>query len=86
MAYEWRAKTNDVSAVLSRSEFFEKSGTSLSGSFCSVEKLSDDVHGKSAGERLDEPWSVELIRNCLAKNAMEDLFTRNSRPAGGRAQ
>ena len=86
IAYEWRAKTNDVSAVLSRSEFFEKSGTSLSGSFCSVEKLSDDVHGKSAGERLDEPWSVELIRNCLAKNAMEDLFTRNSRPAGGCAQ
>jgi len=85
VAYEWRAKTNDVSAVLSRSEFFEKSGASLSGSFCSVEKLADDVQNKNAGEKLDEPWSAELIRNCLAKDAMEDLFTRNSQPSGGRA-
>ena len=89
IAYEWRAKTNDVSAVLSRSEFFEKIGTSLSGSFCSVERLADDARSKNAGEKrekLDEPWSVELIRNCLAKNAMEDLFTHNSHLSSGRAQ
>lgn len=86
IAYEWRAKTNDVSAVLSRSEFFEKSGTSLSGSFCSVEKLADDVQNKNAGEKLEEPWSVELIRNCLAKNAMKDLFTHDSQPSGDRAE
>ena len=85
IAYEWRAKTNDVSAVLSRSEFFEKSGTSLSGSFCSVEELADDVQNKKADKRLDEPWSVELIRNCLATNAMEDLFTSNSQMSGARA-
>ena len=81
IAYEWRAKTNDVSVVLSRSEFYEKSGTSLTGSFCSVEKLADDVKSKTADKRLDEPWSVELIRNCLATHAMEDLFTRNSQPS-----
>ena len=73
IAYEWRANTNDVSAVLSRSEFFEKSGTSLSGSFCSVDQLAEDVRCK----QLTEPWSVELIRNALAKDGMEDLLTRD---------
>ena len=71
IAYEWRANTNDVSAVLSRSEFFEKSGTSLSGSFCPLEALVDDVQNR----KLDEPWSVELVRNCLARDEMEDLLT-----------
>ena len=40
IAYEWRANTNDVAVVLSRSEFFERRGTSLSGSFISVDELS----------------------------------------------
>ena len=71
IAYEWRADTNDISAVLSRSEFFEKSGTSLSGSFRSVDQLAADVRCN----RLTEPWSVELIRNCIAKEAMTDLLT-----------
>ena len=86
IAYEWRAKTNDVSVVLSRSEFYEKSGTSLTGSFCSVGNLANDVQNKKADQRLDEPWSVELVRNCLAKDEMEDLFTRNSQPSGARTE
>ena len=57
IAYEWRASTDDVSIVLSRSEFFERSGTSLSGSFVSVDKLAEDVESK----KLNEPWSVTLI-------------------------
>lgn len=70
IAYEWRSVTNDVSVVLSRSEFFERRGTSLSGSFAGVDKLVDDVQTK----RLKEPWSVELIREHLAKGAFgEDL-------------
>ena len=70
IAYEWRSVTNDVSVVLSRSEFFERRGTSLSGSFAGVDKLVDDVQNK----RLKEPWSVELIREHLAKGAFgEDL-------------
>ena len=70
IAYEWRSVTNDVSVVLSRSEFFERRGTSLSGSFAGVDKLVDDVQTK----RLKEPWSVELIREHLAKEAFgEDL-------------
>lgn len=73
IAYEWRANTNDISAVLSRSEFFEKSGTSLSGSFCSVDQLAKDVRCN----RLTEPWSVELVRNSLAKDGLEDLLTRD---------
>ena len=70
IAYEWRSVTNDVSVVLSRSEFFERRGTSLSGSFAGVDKLVADVRTK----RLREPWSVELTREHLAKRAFgEDL-------------
>ena len=65
IAYEWRSSTNDVAVVLSRSEFIERRGTSLSGRFASVDKLVDDVEAK----RLTEPWSVELVREYLAKGA-----------------
>ena len=71
IAYEWRALTDDVSVVLSRSEFFEKRGTSLSGSFASVADLATDVEDK----KLIEPWSVELVREYLAK----DTFDSNPR-------
>ena len=71
IAYEWRASTNDVSVVLSRTEFFEKRGTSLSGSFASVDQLAKDV----GNNKLAEPWSVELIREYLAK----DTFDSNPR-------
>ena len=71
IAYEWRASTDDVSVVLSRSEFFERRGTSLSGSFASVDELANDVENK----KLEEPWSVELVREFLAK----DIFDSNPR-------
>lgn len=71
IAYEWRASTDDVSVVLSRSEFFERRGTSLSGSFASVDELADDVEKRN----LEEPWSVELVREYLAK----DIFDSNPR-------
>ena len=57
VAYEWRASTDDVAVVLSRSEFYERRGTSLSGSFASVDALAGDVEKK----KLVEPWSVELV-------------------------
>ena len=71
IAYEWHASTDDVSVVLSRSEFFERRGTSLSGSFASVDELANDVENK----KLEEPWSVELVREFLAK----DIFDSNPR-------
>ena len=71
IVYEWRASTDDVSVVLSRSEFFERRGTSLSGSFASVDELADDVEKRN----LEEPWSVELVREYLAK----DIFDSNPR-------
>ena len=67
IVYEWRAPKNDVSVVLSRTEFFERRGTSLSGSFASVDKLVEDVKNK----KLKEPWSVELVREYLAKDEFE---------------
>lgn len=70
IVYEWRSNTNDVAAVLSRSEFFERSGTSLSGSFAGVEQLAQDAKRK----KLKEPWSVEIVRNHLAKDVIDDLF------------
>ena len=68
IAYEWQAATNDVSIVLSRSEFFERRGTSLSGKFAGVDQLVDDVRKKE----LKEPWSVELVRKYLAKAAFDE--------------
>ena len=67
IVYEWRAPKNDVSVVLSRTEFFERRGTSLSGSFASVDKLVEDVKNK----KLIEPWSIELVREYLAKDKFE---------------
>lgn len=71
IAYEWRAPRDDVSIVLSRSEFVERRGTSLKGSFSSVDDLVKEVEGKT----LKEPWSVELVRESLA----EDAFSSNPR-------
>jgi predicted NUDIX family phosphoesterase len=62
VVYEWRAETDDVSVALSSSEFFERQGTSLSGSFVAVENLAEDVE---AG-RLSEAWSAEIVRSLLA--------------------
>ena len=67
IVYEWRAPQNDVSVVLSRTEFFERRGTSLSGSFASVDTLVEDVKNN----KLKEPWSVELVREYLAKDKFE---------------
>ena len=71
IVYEWQSKTNDVATVLSRSEFYERNGTSLSGSFAPVSELAEDV----ANRRLKEPWSVEIVRNHLAHDDLEDLFS-----------
>ena len=71
IAYEWRVPTDDVSIVLSRSEFFQRRGTSLKGSFSSVDELVKEVEDES----LKEPWSVELVRESLAG----DAFSSNPR-------
>ncbi len=77
IAYEWRAATDDVSVVLSRSEFFERRGTSLSGSFVSVKELVNEVHKGSSRCKLKEVWSIELIRNHFANdNQANDLFSK----------
>lgn len=67
IAYEWRAETDHVATALCRSEFFERRGTSLSGKFVKLEDLARDVEeGK-----ISEPWSTELLRECLAKNRFD---------------
>ncbi|MCE5271729.1 hypothetical protein LLH00_10650 [bacterium] len=64
IAFEWRAESDDVAVALSSAEFFERRGTSLSGSFIKLEKLAMDVDQ----EKLNEPWSKELVREFLAKD------------------
>jgi predicted NUDIX family phosphoesterase len=61
LVYEWRAATDDVAVALSSAEFFERRGTSVSGSFVGIEQLAKDV---DTGE-VSEPWSVEIVRHLL---------------------
>ena len=73
IVYEWQSETNDVATVLSRTEFFERRRTSLSGSFAPVSELAEDV----ANGKLKEPWSVEIVRNHLAHGDLADMFSDN---------
>ena len=61
LVYEWRAATDDVTVALSNAEFFERRGTSLSGSFVPVEVLAQDIDSG----RVLEPWSTEIVRHLL---------------------
>lgn len=61
IVYEWRADTDDVSVALSSAEFFERQGTSLSGSFVAVDEL---VRDAEAG-KLPEEWSSQILRSLL---------------------
>lgn len=63
VVYEWRAKTDEVAVVLSTAEFFERRGTALSGTFIPVKGLIADVED----EKIKEQWSVEIVREVLAK-------------------
>jgi predicted NUDIX family phosphoesterase len=62
LVYEWRADTDDVAIVLCSTEFFERHGNSLSGTFVTIDELANDVIDKE----ITEPWSVEIARNLLA--------------------
>jgi predicted NUDIX family phosphoesterase len=64
--YEWKAQADDVAMVLSTAEFFERRGTALSGTFVSLKSLIADVES----EKIDEPWSVEIVREILAKGKL----------------
>ena len=63
IVYEWRAQTDDIAIALSTAEFFERRGTSLSGSFVPIQTLAEDVEH----ERVDEIWSAEIVRELLCK-------------------
>lgn len=52
---------------LTNEEFFERRGTSLSGSFATVEALAGDTETT----KLVEPWSVELIREYLTEGSFD---------------
>ena len=65
VVFEWRAQADDVAIALSATEFFERRGTSLSGTFVSVDNLAADIDkGK-----VSEAWSVEIARHLLTEIA-----------------
>ncbi len=65
VVFEWRAQTDDVAIALSATEFFERRGTSLSGTFVSVDDLAADIDKG----HVSEPWSVEIARHLLTEVA-----------------
>jgi len=65
IAFEWFAKSDDVAIALSRAEFIERRGTSLSGTFITLKNLAQEVESGN----LKEPWSAELVREYLAKES-----------------
>ncbi len=66
IVYEWRAQTDDVAIALSATEFFERRGTSLSGSFVAPHQLVTDIDNG----RICEPWSVEIVRHLLPEGKL----------------
>jgi len=66
IVYEWRARTDDVAVALSATEFFERRGTSLSGSFVAPRQLATDIDDG----RICEPWSVEIVRHLLPEGEL----------------
>ena len=66
VVFEWRAKADDVAVALSATEFFERRGTSLSGTFVSAGDLATDVDRR----HVSETWSVEIARRLLADVAV----------------
>ena len=70
LCFEWWAPSDDVAVALCRHEFFERKGTSVSGSFVPVEKLTQDV---DAG-KLKEPWTAEILEKVLGVGSQRHLF------------
>ncbi len=66
IVHEWRARTDDVAVALSATEFFERRGTSLSGSFVAPHQLATDIDDG----RICEPWSVEIARHLLPEGEL----------------
>ncbi len=66
IVHEWQARTDDVAIALSATEFFERRGTSLSGSFVTPHQLAVDVDSGL----ICEPWSVEIVRRLLPEREL----------------
>lgn len=63
LVYEWRAQTDDVAVALSNAEFFEKRGTSVSGTFIPLTQLAAEIDA----DPKCEAWSDVIVREALAK-------------------
>lgn len=66
VVYEWRAPSDDVAIALSSDEFFERHGTSLSGSFVSLHDLSSRI----ISNEVTESWSVSVADFLFAESGV----------------
>ena len=70
IVFEWRADTDDVAVTLSTAEFFERRGTSLSGTFVTPAELAAEVDAR----KIEENWSIEIIRKLILSKPASELF------------
>lgn len=71
IVFEWRAPADHVAVALSATEFFERRGTALSGTFVGIDELAADVDAR----KVCEPWSIEIVRRLLP-----DVNSRQTAP------
>lgn len=60
IVYEWKASKDDVAISISASEFYERRGTSLSGTFMREKDLPPEIF-----DEANDPWSSEIATKLL---------------------
>ncbi len=74
IVYELRTKTDKIDVALCSAEFFERRGTSLSGTFVEIEKFRGSIENRGQSE----VWTEEIIANFLTSEeeiAQKRMFT-----------
>lgn len=67
IVYEWRAPSDDIAIAISKDEFFERHGTSLTGEFLELRELAKKV---DRGD-LKESWSVSIADFLISGENIE---------------
>ena len=69
IVYEWQATSDDVNVVLNSTEFFERRGSSQSGTFIGMPDLLRCVDGS----QVVESWSVKIAKELLSTYSVVEL-------------
>lgn len=71
IVYEWKAASDDVNVVLNATEFFERRGSSQSGTFIGLSDLLRCVQE----QQVVESWSVKIATELLKDQRTRDVQT-----------